>query len=752
MTTLPTNQTSASGNYTTGVTLTSSGNSPFTFSGHSTNGAAGSAGLYLDGSGINWSITNTGQAAGSGNGVLLAAGAAGFRLVNSALIQSTTPSTSSNGLQSFSGGSITNTASGVIASNGNGVSILGGAGSVFNAGIIAGNSGGSSGVVLASGGTVAVVNGGKVVGGGYGILIRGGAGVVYGGGTISGYAGTAVSLPTGYANRFQVGAGLALNGIVNGGGSASTLELTSLSAQGTIGGIGSAFVNFGTIQIDALAEWSLQGPVASGIVVARAAGSVGGLALLNPTQFQGTIGGFGLGDVLALSGVKATSTVATISSAGLLVVNQAGGPPITLKIDPSTLLTPTLANTGAGSLQYQYNPGGFAAETIKTFSGPNATGTLVSQIINKTDGANNEFTLSVNGSSTSIVFGNASGPSNLYVYNPISAVKQTITTFSGQSTTGARISDIVDNNSGTCLIYAYNPKAGASQTTQLWSATAADGSAAGNEISDVIDNTDGTSAIYEYNPSSTVKLNVTKFTATNPANGAPAGSPVSDIIDNNDGTSVLYNYTVAGSIKQTATFYSAANADGSPTGFVTREVTDYTAGYSSATVFNGDGTSATTYYSGPDGTGSIIPKPASSPATTLAASPATTLSAASSDAVQLTVSASGHAVSASGSQSIRFIAGASHDTVTLAPGTSVSVAGFSGSAGDKLDVSALLKQAHVSLASDLSLAGYVTAVPAAGGVRVLFDATGHGGGVQAAFLAGGDSALAHVLPSSSLVG
>ncbi len=148
---------------------------------------------------------------------------------------------------------------------------------------------GAIGVVVdgLSGGTV--TNSGRITGGplGLGVSIESGtvtnlAGTISGGigvkaffaastvanyATIIGTSGTAVSLPAGYTNRMVIGAGAVFSGVVDGGntiGSAtvSTLELTtgaSAGVIGTIGGIGSKYVNFTDIVVDSGASWDFAG-------------------------------------------------------------------------------------------------------------------------------------------------------------------------------------------------------------------------------------------------------------------------------------------------------------------------------------------------------------------------------------------------------------------------------------------------------------------------------------------------------------
>ena len=112
----------------------------------------------------------------------------------------------------------------------------------------------------------------------------------------------------------------------DGGGGSNTLELAAGSGTGTLSGLGTSFINLGTVLVDANATWifsalnpsvtetinigsralaEIQGAVGAGQTVAFAA-SYGTLKLGAPSQFAGTITGFQLGDTVDLANVVAT--------------------------------------------------------------------------------------------------------------------------------------------------------------------------------------------------------------------------------------------------------------------------------------------------------------------------------------------------------------------------------------------------------------------------------------------------------------
>jgi hypothetical protein len=87
------------------------------------------------------------------------------------------------------------------------------------------------------------------------------------------------------------------------------------------------------------------------------------------------------------------------------------------------------------------------------------------------------------------------------------------------------------------------------------------------------------------------------------------------------------------------------------------------------------------------------------------------------------------------SQTIQFLAGAMDDTLVLHLGASDAISGFDPSAGDMLDLSALLAEAGVNLGGDISqLANYVSVTNVNGAAAISFDPTGQGGGSQVALL------------------
>jgi hypothetical protein len=108
---------------------------------------------------------------------------------------------------------------------------------------------------------------------------------------------------------------------------------------------------------------------------------------------------------------------------------------------------------------------------------------------------------------------------------------------------------------------------------------------------------------------------------------------------------------------------------------------------------------------------------------------------ASSDSGAIVISGSGQSIDpGAGNHTIQFAAGATDDTLVLHLGGSNQVLGFDPNAGDLLSLSALLSEAHVSVADVAQLAGYVSVADVNGSAAISFDPAGQGGGSMVASL------------------
>lgn len=165
------------------------------------------------------------------------------------------------GIAGDQGGSVTNAPSGTITATHAGIAMGGAAGTVSNAGLITAAS--DPGIYLTAGGTVSNLGSGTISG--YaGVVIQGAVGSVTNAGRIIANGGDAVRLAGGFTNLVKMAPGAVFTGRVDGGNGAastvaSTLELGTGTGIGSITGLGTSFVNFGQLKIDATASWSFTG-------------------------------------------------------------------------------------------------------------------------------------------------------------------------------------------------------------------------------------------------------------------------------------------------------------------------------------------------------------------------------------------------------------------------------------------------------------------------------------------------------------
>ena len=260
------------------------------------------ASVYLNGGGL---VTNAvaGLIAGGQYGIEVADGP-GF-VLNSGTIANVNAGAGA-GIAAKAAASINNYDTGLITGAEYGVALMG-FGIVTNSGLIAG---GVAGIHSTAVGHVTNAAGASIEGGSIGVVLAAG-GTVINAGSITGGEGKALVFYGNAVGRVVVDAGAVFNGNVVGSGSASnTLELASSAAAGTISGLGTSFVNFGSVLVDGGARWELTGSnsLASGSTLTN----------------NGT---------LSLSG-------ATLADAGGIINNSR------IELDPSTLSVASLSGTG----------------------------------------------------------------------------------------------------------------------------------------------------------------------------------------------------------------------------------------------------------------------------------------------------------------------------------------------------------------------------------------------------------------------
>lgn len=245
----------------------------------------------------------------------------------------------------LAGGAVFNAPLGMITGGSSGIYVSGGPGTVSNAGTIWG---GADGITLSAGGTIYNEVGGTISGAN-GVYVSGG-GTVINAGSIYGSA-DAVKFTALNANRLVIDPGASFTGTVDGGntiggGAVSTLEVAA--GTSTISDIGSQFVNFAQVVIDAGGTLNVTGTISGGETITFVANS--GAFAFDPTQFSGQIGGFRAGDTINLAAVT-DATSATIVNTNTLEIARASYPAIDLTLDPGRDFSgSTFAVTSTGVL------------------------------------------------------------------------------------------------------------------------------------------------------------------------------------------------------------------------------------------------------------------------------------------------------------------------------------------------------------------------------------------------------------------
>ena len=158
------------------------------------------------------------------------------------------------GISLAAGGTISNAASGTITGYPGGI-LAAGTVAITNAGTIASGIAGNSrdGAVFAAG-TLSNAASGTISGHLFGVSVSG-AGTIVNAGTIAG--ATDAVAHTGTGGRLVVDPGAVFTGTVLGGDQ-GTLELAG-TAAGTLTGLGSKYVGFKQVSVDAGANWTLAG-------------------------------------------------------------------------------------------------------------------------------------------------------------------------------------------------------------------------------------------------------------------------------------------------------------------------------------------------------------------------------------------------------------------------------------------------------------------------------------------------------------
>jgi Bacterial Ig-like domain len=320
-------------------------NNPLTITGAGSVKATASGADAIDGgSGVAWSINNSGTVASSQRYAISLHGA-GSSILNSGSI-SGDGGEGGYGVDLEAGGTVTNTGTGyvsggedaifgagaavninnsgqIISTFDDGVGLFGGGSVINNAGAViqapTGGGFGPAGVYIPSG-SANVVNHGSITGQ-YGVYL-GVAGRVENAGTISGSSSAVTFAVSSSANRLIVDPGAVFNGSVKGNG--GVLELAA--GTGSIGLIGSsAFSNFTTLTDDAGGDWTLTGSNAIANVVDNGALTINGSLNVTSALNAASTGSFdlGAGGVLEVASATGAQTEMDFLGASRLVVDNA---------------------------------------------------------------------------------------------------------------------------------------------------------------------------------------------------------------------------------------------------------------------------------------------------------------------------------------------------------------------------------------------------------------------------------------------
>ena len=374
-----------------------------------TNEAGGSITAALDAvsaKNLAATVVNDGTiASGTDVGVYLGAGG---QLTNIGLIDSRAVN---------HGGVVLNNIAGTVVNRGtientgsyNGVRFEAG-GYLDNIGLVSGvNDGVLIGGTTATGAAAVVANFATITGA-IGVYVNAGDtgnNTVTNAGVIIGTSGTAVQFGAG-SNLLTVDPGAVFSGIVLGGSGSNTLELASAASSGALSGIGTNFVGFTTVEVDAAAVWLLTGAntLAAGSTLATA-GTLqdGGSLTVGGSFVDSGLVAIESGAALdLLTGGTGTGGIAFAASGGVLQIGSSGAPavlanPITgFNSDDTIDLAGLVAN------------GDTYAGGVLTLSN---SGAVVAQLTLATPIASPVFTLASDGNGGTLV-SVAPAPTNLF--------------------------------------------------------------------------------------------------------------------------------------------------------------------------------------------------------------------------------------------------------------------------------------------------------------------------------------------------
>ena len=279
-------------------------------------------------------------------------------IVNAGNILGSATLTGAGGVSLALRGNVTNQGSGTIS----GYYGLYGGSTVVNAGLIAGNptAAGGRGVRFTGTGLSLTNLSSGTITGYYGILAGSPNGVtVTNAGTISGTK-DALIFRSGTASRLIVDPGAVFIGTVTGLNlvDAVTMELASAASAGTLAHLGTQFIDFSQVAVDAGASWTWVGP--NTLPIGTTLANAGTLTLLDATLTADAVVNNG-GIVLDPS----TMTVASLIGTGTVTIASGG----TLDIQGTVASGETIVFGGAGAYLHIRAPDNFSGSIVNFAAG-----------------------------------------------------------------------------------------------------------------------------------------------------------------------------------------------------------------------------------------------------------------------------------------------------------------------------------------------------------------------------------------------
>jgi glycosyltransferase involved in cell wall biosynthesis len=291
-----------SGSYNTGIYLSSESDNPVLVTG--TIAPASGTGLTgKGGAGNSWTVDNAGEiSANSGGAVVL--GPPGSSIASGMFVNEPGAAIYSPdyGVYINGPGSITNMAGGtIVGKTFSGMYILGGPGTIVNAGKV---SAGSVAAFEKDGGSITNLSGGILAGSG-GVVFDDAPGTLTNAGTVIGNDTNANPLwrnavtfrYASTSNRLIVDPGAVFDGNIRGGNGAVELA----SGSGTLSGFGTSITNFSSLQFDSGASWNVVGQASSAGLGTMAISGFDNTDTIDVTDFLATSAAFS-NDTLTLTG------------------------------------------------------------------------------------------------------------------------------------------------------------------------------------------------------------------------------------------------------------------------------------------------------------------------------------------------------------------------------------------------------------------------------------------------------------------